>query len=456
MMRTACLALMLACVTPPALAAAGRPATPNDFASGAPLQTPGDGPFFRLELPLDVYRQARPDLADVRVFNAEGHAVVYALETSTPPAARPVLREVPAFPLRGDLEGGAGSLDMKIEQGRDGRIIALRSRGDSAAGSRTAAWLLDLSALKRPVRAVQLDWPASTDGYSAEARLEASDDLRSWHTLARAPLLEARFGNHRLEQKRIAFTTGEYRYLRLTADRELPALSVVRAEMLPADSAPPPERWLNVKGEAGTRPGEFLFTPGAYLTATRIEIRLPATNMVAPVELLARSSTREEWRSVARTTAYRLLQGGVEVTSPPVEIAPRPARYWLLRLDPRAGVLGADTPVLRLAWTPQQLVFVAGGKPPFTLAWGRRDATPAQLPLASLMPGYRPGMERTLPEAVPGKVAELGGHDAPQPGQEDQPPADWKRWLLWGVLLGGVVLLACMARGLLKQLPARD
>lgn len=455
MMRTALFACLLACATPPALAAAGKPAAPGDFASGALLQTPGDGPFYRLELPLDVYRQARPDLADVRVFNAEGNAVAYALENSAPVAVEPVLHEVPFFPVRGNLESALGSLDMKIEQGRDGRIIALKSRGD-AAGSRTAAWLFDLSALKRPVRAVQLDWPARTDGYSAEARLEGSHDLRSWHTLARAPLLEARFGNHRLEQKRIAFEAFEHRYLRLTTDRELPALSVARVEVLPADSVPPPERWLDVKGEPGAQPGEFLFTPGAYLTATRIEIRLPATNMVAPVELLARSSTREEWRSVARLTAYRLWQGGVDVNSPPVEIGPRLARYWLLRLDPRAGMLGADTPVLRLAWTPQQLVFVAGGKPPFTLAWGQRDAAPAQLPLASLMPGYRPGMERTLPEAIPGKVAELGGYNAPQPGQEDQPPADWKRWLLWSVLLGGVALLACMARGLLKQLPARD
>lgn len=447
------LALLLG-ATPLAIAAA-QPEAPTDFASGALLQTPGNSPFFRLELPLDVYRQARPDLADVRVFNAAGQPVAYALESGPPPAPRSELRDVPFFPVFSTVGTTSGSLDMKIEQGRDGRIIALRSGGEVTPGNSTVAWLLDLSALKRPVQALQLDWPASAEGYSAETRLEASHDLRRWHPLANASLLETRFGGHSLEQKRISFAPGEYRYLRLSADRVLPALTRAVAETLPADTVPPPERWLEVPGEAGPQAGEFVFNPGAWLSATRVEVRLPATNLVAPMTLLTRASSRDEWRPVAQVTAYRLWQGGVEVTSPPIELTPQPARYWMLRLDPRAGVLGA-APTLRLAWTPQQLVFVASGSPPFSLGWGQRDARPAQLPLATLLPGYRAGSDRELPLAVAGPTTELGGYNAPRPGQEDRPPANWKRWLLWSVLLGGVALLALMARGLLRQLPTRD
>lgn len=440
-----------------ALAAPLFAATPGDFASGMPLETPGREPFYRLALPFAVHAQARPDLADVRVFNAADEPVPYALQAAQLPTPRPTLAPLPFFPVRSAGATGVGSLDVKIEQHRDGRIVALKSRDGAAAGSRTVAYLLDLSAVRQPVQALLTDWAASADGYSAEARLESSDDLRHWRALALAPLLDMRFAGQQLQQKRIAFAPGRHRYLRLSADRTLPAFTSLRVEVVPARAAPPPaQRWHEVTGKAGDKPGEYIFELGAHLSATRVQLRLPELNTVAPVELLARARARDEWQAVARSTAYRILQNGAEIRSPALDIAPRAARYWLLRLDPRAGGIGAGAPVLRLAWTPQELVFLARGGAPFLLAYGQRDAAPAQLPLASLLPGYRPGREAALPEARPGAAIRLGGDNAPLPGREDQPPADWKRGLLWAVLLLGVALLALMARSLLRQMPARD
>lgn len=46
---------------------------PADFASQTPLTLSGEGPWYRIELPLAVQLNARQaDLGDVRVFNAEG------------------------------------------------------------------------------------------------------------------------------------------------------------------------------------------------------------------------------------------------------------------------------------------------------------------------------------------------------------------------------------------------
>lgn len=46
-----------------------------DFATQVPLSVSGEGPWYRLELPLSVQLNARQtDLSDVRVFNAAGEA----------------------------------------------------------------------------------------------------------------------------------------------------------------------------------------------------------------------------------------------------------------------------------------------------------------------------------------------------------------------------------------------
>ena len=47
-----------------------------DFATQVPLSVSGEGPWYRLELPLSVQLNARQtDLSDVRVFNAAGEAL---------------------------------------------------------------------------------------------------------------------------------------------------------------------------------------------------------------------------------------------------------------------------------------------------------------------------------------------------------------------------------------------
>lgn len=457
-MRHILSAALLGLALLPSAAPAAMPAErPSDFATGIALATPGAQPFYRVELPLAVYAQARADLGDLRVFNAAGEPVPYALALLRPVASpSATLEALPFFPVRGSTPAAADRIDLNIRQTRDGRLIALRSAGKAASESRIVAYLLDLSALGQPLQALRLDWPASAEGYSGEVRVEASDDLRRWRSVAEATLLDIRFAGQQLQQKRIALERGQPRYLRLTTATALPELSRAEAELLP-DTTPASAalRWHEVTARPGEAPGEYVFDLGARLTVTQARILLPQPNTVAPLELLVRDRRKADWRPVARTTAYRIFNAGSEATSPALDLNPQAGRYWLLRVDPRAGSLGSDMPVLRLGWTPAQLVFLARGMPPFTLAFGQRSAGGQQLPLESLLPGYRAGAEAALPVAAAGRPRALGGHDAPPAGQEDDPPADWKRWLLWGILLAGVALLALMARHLLRQTPDR-
>lgn len=442
-MRALVISLLLGLALPPATAAE----RPTDFATGMALELSEGQPFHRVELPLAVLAQARPDLADVRIFNGAGDALPYAFASSQAPqlAASPPA-SVPRFPLKNAGAVNAG-LDVKIEA--DGRLISLRSQATTATPA-VAAWLFDLSALQQPAEALLLDWAAPADGFSTTVRVEASDDLRDWRPLAEAPLLDLRFGGQVLQQKRVDFSATRYRYLRLAGAAALPPLTGSAVVTLPAQAVAP-QRWLEVTGRPGEQAGDYVFDLGARLFATRVELRLPQVNTVAPVEWQVRERQRDEWRSVARSTAWRLQRGGADLHSPALETGAVPGRYWRLRVDPRGGGLGAGNPVLRLAWTPTQLVFLARGHAPFMLAFGNRDARPAPLPLASLIPGYRPGMEAALPLAQAGRMVTLGGRNAPAPGLEDRPPADWKRWLLWGVLLTGVGMLALMARALARR-----
>lgn len=442
-------ALLLSLLILPAAALGERPA---DYATGLPLIPGAGAALHRVELPLAVHAQARSDLADLRVFNADGERVPHALlHESAAPAITAAPVAVPWFPLRSATASGARALDVRVEQ--DGRLISLRQGPLPAAPE--GGWLFDLSAQAMPVGALRLDWAGPASGFSSQARLEASDDLRHWRPLADGPLLDLRFGGQQLRQDRLAFDPARHRYLRLSASPALPPLTAAWVEPAP-ERAAPALAWIDVPGRPGPAPGEYLFDLGAHLVATRLDLRLPTPNTVAPLAWSVRERRDADWREVARSTAYRLQQGAGELASPPLDVGRQGGRYWRVRVDSRAGGLGGGLPVLRLGREPVQLVFVARGKGPFLLAFGRRDAAAAQLPLASLLPGYRPGQEAALPLARTGAAVALGGTAAPAPGQEDRPPPDWKRWLLWAVLLGAVAMLALMARTLLTHTRAPD
>ena len=58
-----------------------------DFPASATITvTSGEG-LHRVEVPFEVHRAARPDLADVRMFNAKGEALPFAFAGSPPTAA---------------------------------------------------------------------------------------------------------------------------------------------------------------------------------------------------------------------------------------------------------------------------------------------------------------------------------------------------------------------------------
>ena len=123
-------------------------------------------------------------------------------------------------------------------------------------------------------------------------------------------------------------------------------------------------------------------------------------------------------------------------------------RQW--RLQARSD--GAqDAPVLRLGYRPEVVLFLAEGQPPFALLAGSARAARPATPLPQLIDTLRAARGKDWQPAVAtlGQREELAGAAALRPGT----PIDWKRWLLWALLLGGALLVAGFAASLLRKRP---
>ncbi len=400
--------VLLLCVCVCAAQAAEQP---RAFAYGWTLDADGGEALYEVTLPAAVYRGAvHPDLADVRVFNGAGEVMPYAWRPrrttgiETPPAVGLTL-----FPLKAAAGTPVEGLTLRVRKRADGAMAVDVATGakPGPAAQQVIAYVVDLSTLDRPLRALELDWASPADGYAGRLRVEASDDLAVWRTLApAAPLVSLVAGGQRLEQKRVEWPlpAQKAKYLRLSwvapeAGRVPPLLTSTRGEPAGRDAALARE-WLAQEAAIGDRPGEYVFDLGGRFPADRARFDLPQPNTVAQVELLARDRADQPWRSVTRGVAYRLRQGGGEIVSPDLSFGTTPERYWLLRVDTRGGGLGEGLPRLHAGWVPQRLVFAARGAPPFQLAYGNREARAGAFAIETLIPGYEEAAAQTIRAAV--------------------------------------------------------
>jgi hypothetical protein len=446
------LAAALAALLPPtALAEA-----PSDYASAMQLTTQGAEALYRIELPVAVYAGVQhADLSDLRVFNAAKELVPFALAEAAPPSPNPAETfSPPVFPVWAVPGKRTDQLDVRIEQREDGTLTSIKTIGAPArpnAKQQAVNYIIDASAIELPIALLRPQWPSIPDNYIGHARVEASDDLKAWRPLVSgAPLVYLAQGQVRLQQDRILLPPTRAKYYRITFGANAPLLAGVQMEA-PALRAEPKRQSVRVAGRAGAKPGEIEFDAGVRAPVDRIRIDVRQTNALAPVRIESRADARAEWRPVVSTIAYRIVRDGTEIASPEVPVAPNPSRDWRAVVDAASGGLGNPPPELEVSWPARNLVFVARGGGPYTLAFGRKEATRAAMPLATLIPGYRDQGENSLPTAA---IGELRAAPPPAPSMlpdflADQEP---KRIGLWAALIVGVLLLAAMAWRLSRQM----
>ncbi len=424
---------------------------PADFRSSAAIHAKAGESVQRVALPFEAYRDARRDLADLRIFNGRGEALPFAFasEEEAKREARASIR-LAVFPVMAAASGRPENLDVVVRTDNEGAIVRVEGRRAGSGTPRPVAWLLDASAVKDPLRALLPQWNARPGAEVASVTVEGSDDLKTWRTLtSRAAVVRIEQAGEKLEQRRVDLGAQKAKYLRVTAQPEAFELSGAEVEL--GEVVTPPAREKRIAtAAAGAKPGEYLYDLGARLPVEELRVVLPEVNSIAPFAVSARETPGASWQRIGSATFYRLMRGGVEIEAPALAMGHRPARYWMLQLDPRSPAPGGAAPSIEARWRPAQVVFVARGEGPYTLAFGNPDARATLLAVSQLIPGYEAHAEWKLPEAslgeVKGSVAAGGGWRAIL---GDTSP---RKALLWAVLVAAVLVMAWMAWRLQRQM----
>ena len=445
---------MLWLILLPGLASAASVA--DDYARQWPLVLQAqDAGAYRVTLDREVYRSATlSTLRDIDVRNAAGVVVPAALFSPEQPLAQASLYlDLPWFPLpRGQAAPGR-DITLISERDADGRLRRVEARvgepGSAGAEQTANAWLIDASQINARIKALHLAWPAQASALDVAYRVEGSDDLRDWRTLQpRVQLLDLTRDGKRLQQRRIPLD-GQAKYLRLTpvqADAVLP-LGGVSAELEGAATSVG-WQWEDLRGKTVVEQGR-----------TSYEFILDGRFPIARADVIVDGNAAGEWTLESRDTDGGVWQWragpwvAFQMDAPEgrersaVQSLPGIIRDRQWRLTSRTPITG--TPVLRLGYRPEVMVFLAQGKPPYALVAGSARASRTDAPLPQLVDAIRVrrGSDWQPAAATLGTPGMLAGELALQPAP---PPRDWKSWLLWGLLVLGAVVVAGFAASLLR------
>ncbi|BBP85931.1 hypothetical protein PHLH8_55730 [Pseudomonas sp. Pc102] len=442
-----CLGLL--CVTQPAQAQDSL----DDFAARVPLKVEGNGPWYRVDLPMSLHFVARhADLRDLRIFNAEGEPLAYALTRSESEVTRNE-EDVALkwFPLRGPADAGQGAPRVRVQRSTTGTVVEVLPEDPAATGERLRGWLLDASAVKTPLEKLVIDWSEAGEGFQRFS-IEASDDLQGWRSWGTGQIARLSFGDDHIYQREVVLPGQKARYLRLLwLDREAPLLTEARVTGARQESRPAPLVWSEPLVASTTGKGEYAWDLPLPLPIERLKFSLDQANTLAPVQLQARRNDTAQWQGLTSGLLYRLPQDGSEAVQDQLVLSGwTPVQHLKMSVDPRAGGFGAKAPTLQVGMRALQVVFLARGTPPYTLAIGQPGAATAELPLTTLVPGYGPGSLEKMGRAQLDGDLRLAEQKAVVVAAEKDSALAWKRIGLWAVLLLGVGLLVLMALSLLK------
>jgi hypothetical protein len=300
-----------------------------------------------------------------------------------------------------------------------------------------------------------INWNEQYTDFVRTVRVEGSDDLTSWRTLvSRSVLSDLQHGKHTLIQKSVELPHSLPKYLRLSWARHEPfEVNSIQFEF-PETYRGQERNWSDfVPVHFDEKQNAYYFNTKSVLPVDRLNVKLPQRNTLVNVLVESAAAKDGPWYTRFRGLLYDLQYGQNNLKNPDIHQPVHSHRYWRLTILNGEGELSGE-PSLKLGWIAEELLFVATGESPFTLAYGSARVGPVAAPLAQLLSKRSIKQQgRLIKPAKLGAEIDLGDESRLAP---PKPPVDWKRYLLWAVLILGVAALALMAMRLYKQMEEQD
>ncbi len=439
---------------------------------------PNGGSLQRITLPADLIMHSQtPDLADLRLFNSKGEVVPFALRSTATEATATTAGKVAlkAFPIRDSGRAvAAGRATVRVESRGDEMDVLIDrtvgSKTDTATQGATVAVLLDTRAIEGVITAIEFDMDLPANQV-IPITIETTRNFLNWDVMASAqsvyrfsasgdtanssaPALTA------LELPRGTAIKGNYLRISWPLQKN-PNAIVVRGAMITTKSSSrtpiaQPKRNLGAPTAATTHALEWqLASP---LRLRTLMLTTEQTGTLLPIAVLGRDNDKQAWRRIGETVVFRLetvnAVTGKPITSvnAPLRLDGVSARQLRIEVPANSAGIAANLIAAAVEYDGQEIIAAIKPADEMMVAVGYLNAPSVALPMQTIVPDANTLKIERLPLMAIVEPAKFYPERLVQ--ATARPAADRKNFILWGVLLLGVGVLAAMAWGTVRQLQA--
>lgn len=432
---------------------------PQDFAYGLPLTTEGNEPFFRIDLPEEVYTESVwPDLRDVRVFNNQGLAVPFALTGNVTTQKDSQTYPLRLFPMNGKkvTRQEREMLSLKSSSGVE---ITLPVDSEQQMGPTFLLEVPQHEGSYPRLTQLKLAWDRLPENWQARVSVLYSSDLKDWSSsVVDAPLMDLVSGTDRLLLDTVdldndgGYSSTRYLLLVFNDAKTAPDLKIHSVQGIASSSRTEQQRIALSFNHQAISASEAEYTWPNPQPLNNISISPAQSNTVLPLEIDYRSAANDSWHPLTKQVVYSVNGRTAEAI---------PLNGLLVQGIRLKGInqqWGDRLPEVTAQRDRQTLVFNAQGSTPFLLAWGSKAAQPQAIPLDTLIPQAL--RETVSVDGLPSvdfqaKVV-LGGTERLSAMDATEEASLWKKGLLWLCLVlgaGALVLLALKVWKEVQQKP---
>ena len=423
----------------------------TDFAYGYSLEVDGDGAVYTLDLNETIYHgMISGEHADLRIFNSRGETVPHyirpvkqsALQTST-------INEVDFYPLyrhhsSAQLED---AFAVYVTTDDKGAIIDINYGNNEPENRKLTGYILDASRFEHPISKLKFGWSNQHQDFVIPVDVDGSQDMKTWRRIVSGHILShIQHDEHSLLRDEIELASESDRYFRVSWQEQMPiVLQTVKASKSVINSDEP-RQWNYFESWNRDQTQKIIyFDTGSVLPADRLVIRNTRPGTLVKVSIESAPHSDGPWQAHYTGTLFDLQVGKQRITNLPIHLDFIKDRYWRVRPTEEEKLDGAIQ--LGLGWLPEQLLFIAKGEAPFTLAFGSAQVVTANhsLPQFKLDQETLRQQGKLIKSAQLGAVVQLGSKARLQSTQQSP---DWKQFVYWlvlslGILFVGVLLYRC-------------
>jgi hypothetical protein len=427
---------------------AAAPYTMDDFAFSATLSDAKTS-LRQVDIPELLYEKIqRKDFADLRVFSADGQIVPHQFSR---PESIDSTRQVPLvfYPFNKEQAADPGNIRVIINQQEDKQSLSINQQlGNTATASNTEyQYIIENPKTTSALCKMKLDWDQTKSSLILPLKLESSNNLQNWRTLSRdLNISKLDYAGSQLIRDEISIPCTRQKYLRLSWLKPEQQTHLKLIQGIYTQNGAPQTQWKSFGKPQYDKEGNWLFESNIVAAITQMEFVAPQDGLLYKGMLYSRNDEKQDWRFRQNVSQYRLNIGEANLRSDAFLLRSNNDRYWKLAIETEGRLNENQLPEIRAGWAPKQLLFLAQGAAPFTLAFGNPTISPANSnDLNSLIKTYKDS-GASVDKVTLGSIIENEKYVAAKS------KLPWKKILLWLVLIMGTALMGFMAYRLYQQM----